>query len=131
MLDQGVVYKLTGAKAWVEMSQAEKCRGCAACQLLAPGRWGIEAENLIDAQAGDRVEVEVTAEAGRLIPLVVFGVPSLGFFVGLLLGNIFSESAGIIFAVVLLGTSFLLVRQFDRWAARQTRFTSRLTRKIA
>jgi sigma-E factor negative regulatory protein RseC len=103
-----------------------KCRGCAACQLLAPGRHGLTADNPIGAKIGDKVEVEVAQETNRLIPLVVFGLPIVFFLVGLVIGNIFSETWSIIFAATFLLASFSVVRRFDRYAAKQARFQSRI-----
>jgi positive regulator of sigma E activity len=126
VLDRGVVYQLDGDQALVEMFPEAKCTGCAACQLLAPGRHGLAAANLIGAKVGDKVEVEITQETNRLIPLVVFGLP-IGFFVaGLAVGSIFSETWGIILALAALLVSFGLVRWFDRYAAGQARFQSRI-----
>jgi len=126
VLDRGVVYRLDGDRALIEMFPEAKCRGCAACQLLAPGRHGLTAANPLGAKVGDQVEVEITAEANRLIPLIVFGLPIGCFVLGLAAGSLFSELWSIILALLFLGASFYLVRRFDRFAATQARFQSRI-----
>ena len=126
MLERGVVYQLAGDQALIEMFPAAKCRGCAACQLLAPGRHGLTAANPIGAKVGDKVEVEITQEANRLVPLVVFGLPIIFFIVGLAVGSFISEAWSIILALLALGAGFGLVRWFDRYAAGQSRFLSRI-----
>ena len=126
MLDRGLVYRVEGDQALVEMFPEAKCRGCAACHLLAPGRHGLTAANPLGAKVGDQVEVEITAEANRLIPLVVFGLPIVCFLLGLAVGSLFSELWSIVLALFLLGASFGLVRRFDRFAAGQAGFQSRI-----
>ncbi|MCU0641910.1 MAG: SoxR reducing system RseC family protein [Candidatus Margulisbacteria bacterium] len=108
------------------MVKEGKCGGCSACQLLAPGRHGLTAQNPLGAKVGDQVEVEITAEANRLIPLVVFGVPTLAFIAGLIVGSRFSELLSVVLALGFLGLSFGLVRWFDRYAACRASFQSRI-----
>jgi positive regulator of sigma E activity len=58
--------------------------------------------------------------------LVVFGLPVVFFLVGLAVGSVFSETWSVIFAAVFLLASFGVVRRFDRYAAGQARFQSRI-----
>jgi positive regulator of sigma E activity len=126
VLDRGVVYQLSGGQARVEMFPEAKCIGCAACQLLAPGRHGVTAANPVGAKVGDQVEVEITPETNRLIPLVVFGLPIVCFMAGLAVGSVISEVWSIVLASLFLGASFGAVRWFDNYTAKQARFQSRI-----
>lgn len=128
MLDHGRVIKIKGNLAEVEFAASSACAGCGACHAGSGGKMTVEAENTVGAGLGDGVEVEVCEAIAALFPLIGFGIPLGFFFLGLVLGSLVSENAGIIAGAVFLGIGFLVVRIADRYVSRQKKFKSRIVR---
>jgi len=87
-IDQGVVTRLENGRAFVSIDEQSACKHCGAKILCAPGQSGergLMAKNTVDAKVGDYVTV---AESGQLllkISAMQFGLPLLGFLVGIFL----------------------------------------------
>lgn len=130
MLDQGRVIKVERGLAWVEFMSSSECARCGACHMAASGKMLNEAENPIGAKVGDMVEVEISPAVKTLFPFIAFGIPIIFLFLGLSLGSIISEKAGIILGILFLILGFLSVRIIDRFMARQKKFRNRIVRIV-
>jgi len=128
ILDRGVVFKIEGSQALVEVVPPSECRGCTACQVFSSGKKGLAAENAAGAGVGDRVQVEVSPAAGVAAPIIAFGIPILFFLIGVVSGSLLSELFSILFGVLFLAAGMLLVRLLDRSIAGQKIFKCRIVR---
>lgn len=130
MLDQGRVFKVEKNIAWVEFAASSACASCGSCHRVSSGKMVTKAQNDLEAKVGDLVEVEISQAVATLFPLIVFGIPILFLFLGLVIGSFISEMAGIVLGVVFLILGFLSVRLIDRYVAKQKKFQSRIVRII-
>lgn len=130
MLDQGRVSRIENDLAWVEFAPSSQCSKCGACSQAASGKMVLEAENLVKANVGDRVVVEISEAAQTLFPLFLFGTPLLFLFLGLLLGSLISEITGIVLGIIFLVCGFLSLKLVERYVTKARRFKNRIVRKL-
>jgi len=87
-IDQGVVTRLENGRAFVSIDEQSACKHCGAKILCAPGQGGergLMAKNDVDAQVGDYVTVSESGQLLLKISAMQFGLPLLGFLVGIFL----------------------------------------------
>ena len=130
MLDQGRVVKSVTKTAWVSFASSANCAKCGACAQSESGTMINEADNQIGAKIGNLVEVEISPLVSTLFPLIVFGVPILFFFLGLGLGSLISELAGIMIGLILLLLGFVVVKMFELHVAGNKKYKSRIVRVL-
>ncbi len=117
----GVVVAVDGLIAKVKTSRHNNCENCGAC----PGNSAIvlDAQNPVGAKAGQRVEIEIR-EAGMLkAAFVVFLLPLMAVFAGVMAAGYVAEHLGYsVFGLQLTGGLLALalalayVKYFDRSA---------------
>jgi sigma-E factor negative regulatory protein RseC len=130
MRDQGIVFKVDNNLAWIEFSSSAACAQCGICRPGASGKMAVEAENLLGAKVGEKVEVEISPVITTLFPLIAFGVPVILFFIGLALGSLISESGGIILGLLSLVLGFVIVKAIDKYVAGRKKFIVRIIRIV-
>ena len=85
MAEKGKVIELNGEFATVSMTRKEACAKCRACIAgMTEKEMIIEAENECYANIGDWVDVEVSPDGFISALFVVYGLPLIGFLVGLI-----------------------------------------------
>jgi sigma-E factor negative regulatory protein RseC len=131
MLDQGKVIETKENLAQVEFASASACAECGACHKASSGRMVTEARNEIWARVGDRVEVEVSPAVFTLFPFVAYIVPLLFFFLGIVLGSLFSATMGLIWGFVLLAVGFVVARWLGQYISGQNHFICRIVRVLS
>lgn len=117
----GVVVAVDGLIAKVKTSRHNNCENCGAC----PGNSAIvlDAQNPVGARAGQRVEIEIR-EAGMLkAAFVVFLLPLIAVFAGVMAAGYVAEQLGysafglqLIGALLALALALAYVKYFDRSA---------------
>ncbi len=86
VIDRGRVIDLVGDQARVEIAAGEACAGCGARVLCSPGTNNsntLTAFNEIGAKMGDQVEVRERGNLLLKLSLLQYGLPLLGFVLGL------------------------------------------------
>ena len=123
----GRVIQVNGPMAQVEIAKSVECANCKACDMFDNGEKIIlEAQNGIDAQKGDMVNVEVAPRQVLASAVLVFLTPVLFLILGYWLGSAqlwFSsnpESSGIIGALTALLLSFGVIFVADRLFFKKT-----------
>lgn len=87
MAEKGKVVGFKGDLAIIEMKRLEACAKCRACVAGMEGKsMFIEAENACHAEVDDWVEVELTPQGFMTAVLVMYGIPFVGFMIGVALG---------------------------------------------
>lgn len=123
---EGIVVAVDDMTAKVKTSRHNDCESCGAC----PGNNAIvlEARNPLQAQPGQRVEIEVRSNDMLLAAFVVFLLPLASAFVGIWGGQYLAERLGYDITVMQVsggGSAFLLavayIRYFDRAARSEAR----------
>ena len=85
IVDQGIVRRLDGDQAFVSMLENPACDDCGAKIICAPdssGERGVMARNSSGAKVGQRVMVTESKELLLRISLMQYGLPLLGFLLG-------------------------------------------------
>lgn len=86
VIDRGRVIDLIGDKARVEIATGEACAACGARVLCSPGTNNsntLTAFNEVGAKMGDQVEVRERGNLLLKLSLLQYGLPLLGFVLGL------------------------------------------------
>lgn len=85
---KGLVTEESGNMIKVHIIRQEACGRCKACLSgYMEQDMDIDAKNLCDAEVGDWVELTLQENAFMNAVLISYGVPLIGFFVGLFLGH--------------------------------------------
>ncbi|MCI0514325.1 SoxR reducing system RseC family protein [candidate division KSB1 bacterium] len=123
----GKIIELNGVVARVQLVKSIHCAGCTACDMFSSeDRRELNARNLIQAQIGDLVEIEVPP--GRVIQssLLIFLMPVIGILVGYWIGakiasfwQLTAESGGILGALGFLVLTFGLLYVYDKRYLKQ------------
>ncbi|MBR4014946.1 MAG: SoxR reducing system RseC family protein [Anaerotignum sp.] len=84
---KGLVKETKGNLLTVHIVRREACGECRACLSgMMENDMDIEAKNLCDAEVGDWVELELQENAFFNAVMIMYGLPLVGFFAGVLLG---------------------------------------------
>ncbi len=90
-----------------------KCSGCGSCnKAMHPGSI-VKAENLVNAKVKDKVTVIVSKKFNLMEFIIMYILPSIMFFAGLILGSFFvpmgaPDFIGIVLAVMFLAAAIAL-----------------------
>lgn len=129
---KGLVTEIKGSHAIVKIHRKEACGECRACLTgMAEKDMDIEVKNLCDAEVGDWVELELQENAFFNAIMVMYGLPFVGFVVGLILGYygipmvfpaINEVFSGVVFAALGILIAYLWIRsQQERWESGKYR----------
>lgn len=110
----GEIIELRGEMARVKVVQHSACAGCHHKCGLAHEMKDIyvEARNTIHATTGDRVTLELHHSQVLMAAVLMYVVPLLFLFAGVLIGSNYfgSETYGLALGIVSLGGSFALIK---------------------
>lgn len=85
---RGLVTEESGSMIKVHIIRQEACGRCKACLSgYMEKDMDIDAKNLCDAEVGDWVELQLQENAFMHAVLISYGIPLIGFFVGMFLGH--------------------------------------------
>lgn len=117
--EQGLVIEVSDNVAKIKVGRHNDCKNCGAC----PGNDSIviTATNKIGAKPGQRVAFEVKESNFLMATFVVFVLPIIALFIGVLLGGVVSKYIGsnirisqIIGAIIMFVLSLIFVKSFDK-----------------
>lgn len=92
--DIGIVRKITGDKAFVEVERTSACAQCGlreAEELATGGKVVFEAFNMINATVGDRVRVQLQTGTYIKASIYIYGIPVLLLIIGAIFGAYLAE----------------------------------------
>ncbi|NPV53329.1 MAG: SoxR reducing system RseC family protein [Firmicutes bacterium] len=137
MEEVGKVVVVKGDAATVEIARSAMCSKCKMCNL-GSGTARIDADNLVDAEVGDLVSVEIDTRNVMAAAFVVYMVPLAFMLVGFLLGPVVSRWLGLAWAsqavtaatgIVFLVLSYAVVYFYDK-KANPGKFRAKITRLL-
>lgn len=127
MLQTGIVKKVSGSAAEIEITRSSACgENCASCGLC-PGRTAsVEASNIIGAKIGDMVVIDMADKKVLGAAFLVYIVPVIILIMGYFAGEtIFgSETSGIITGFLLMAITFAAMIFTDK--KRKSKYTPRI-----
>ena len=88
--ETGVVKNLEGEYAIITLQESDACEHCHAQVICKPSQGDqrqVKLKNNIQAQIGDQVLLESSDKEHIKLTFMQYGIPLLGFFLGLLLSN--------------------------------------------
>ena len=113
MIEQGEVVELVGEKeAKVKVDRRSQCMGCphkGLCDPFGSNFMVIRAKNYINAKIGDKVEVQFSTEKRTKAILVLYIIPLILFFLGVVIGNFIDPFKNKDLSSSILGIVFLLI----------------------
>lgn len=92
--DIGIVRKITGDKAFVEVERSSACAQCGlqeAEELATGGKVVFEAFNIAGSNVGDRVRVQVQTGTYIKASAYIYGIPVLLLIIGAIFGAYLAE----------------------------------------
>lgn len=119
--EQGLVIEVIDDMARVKVGRHNDCKNCGAC----PGNNNIiiEADNKIGAKPGQRVSFEVREANVLGSAFIVFVLPLIALFAGVMLGEVIGKNLGfsiimfqVIGGAIALGLSIIAIKIFDKAA---------------
>lgn len=124
MKQYGTVVELTQGKATLQIPRSTACGDkCGSCSShCKQEKIEIDVKNRLNAVVGDRVEVESETKTILGAAFLVYIVPVVMLFVGMIVANMIANSMGILLnefvslliGVVFMAVSFLGIRLYDR-----------------
>lgn len=124
MKQYGTVVELTHGKATLQIPRSTACGDkCGSCSShCKQEKIEIDVKNRLNAVVGDRVEVESETKTILGAAFLVYIVPVVMLFVGMIVANMIANSMGILLnefvslliGVVFMAVSFLGIRLYDR-----------------
>jgi sigma-E factor negative regulatory protein RseC len=120
--EQGLVIEVTDSIAKIRVGRHSDCKNCGAC----PGSNSIivNAKNEIGAKPGQRVVIEVRETNVLGAAFIVFVLPLIALFIGVMLGGLVGKYTGVnihtlqvIGGVVAFLLSIVVVKIFDKSAS--------------
>lgn len=133
--EPGVVRRLDGDRAEVEITPSGSCAHCGAagvCNWTCERKKVVLAQNPLGARPGERVLIRRTPKLSARFALLVFGLPALLMVTGVVLGELLLNE---IWAVVLSGAGLVfaigIVRMLDRLHNRSGRVLPVIVQRLA
>ena len=132
MKEEGRVMEVEGKIAKVGIERKALCDSCRACNMSSDNVMIAEAENVVGAKAGERVEVEIDAPHYLKISFMLYIFPLIGLIFGYIIGEKItdSESAGICFGIGGLFLTFGLVYLYEKTLRKRGKLKSKISRVI-
>ncbi len=120
MTERGVVTKIKGNKATVSFDRKSACDECHMCAVTKDTmKVEIVVENTLNANVGDFVSIEMGERFVLTAATIVYIIPLVLVFAGIMIGRVLSDLASILFAVGGLVIGFVIAFVLDRCVIRK------------
>lgn len=111
-----IVEIVDSSTAKIMVFRHTSCQNCGACHLSEIPEVVVEAENKVNAQLGNIVEVNMETQNVLSAAFIMYVIPLFILVMGILIGNqIFTSEKGEVYSIflgfVLLAISYLIIRQ--------------------
>ena len=122
MREEGVVVGIKDGRLIVNIRRHPACGSCKACSMAEDKIMKIEFENTINAQKGDRVNLELDDFVILKGAILFYGAPLLGLILGIFIGGIFAkkidlampdEVVSALFGIMIMLITFIAVRKYN------------------
>jgi len=138
--EKGVVDRIVREKALVRVRQSSSCATCearSACRVENDKEMVVEVRNVLNARAGDYVEISMPARSLLKMGVLVYLFPVIALVIGAAAGNALAGNFGmeanlasILGAALALGTSFGFLKLIDRSARGKREYQPQMTRLL-
>ena len=140
MIEQGSVVKVEGRRARVLTQRSQACESCGSksiCHSLGGDQKTseVEAVNTANAKVGDIVSIELKSSSVLKSAFLVYLVPVVFLFIGIITGNKISvffnfnkDTVSIVSGLTLFIISFLLIKLASNRLAKKNDFIPEITK---
>ncbi len=114
--EEGIIIGIHNKTATVKVKSSYLCSHCKACLARDDGYMITEAENPIGAEIGDKVSLMINSNRLFGSSLLVFGLPLLSLFIGVITTNIIfgKQMLSLSIGLILFFLSFIPIKIYDR-----------------
>jgi len=119
--EEGIILETYGRIATIQIKSAGACSRCKAGCMERDGFMVAEAENPIGAKVGDTVSLGLDSKKALTASFVVFGLPLLALFIGVIATNFVTDRIGyqnqalsIIVGLIAFSLMFIPVKAYDK-----------------
>lgn len=130
MLELGKVTAVMDDKVQVQFPRTSACDKCKLCSNESGGNVSLTLKNDVNAKEGDIVAVEILGKAVTISYLIVFGIPILTLFLGMIIASAakLNELFSIIAAAASLLIGFAIVFFLDKTIAKSEKFAPKIVK---
>jgi sigma-E factor negative regulatory protein RseC len=138
--EKGVVDRVVREKALVRVVQSSACAACEArssCRVENDREMVVEVRNVLNARAGDYVEISMPTRSVIKMGVLVYLFPVIALVAGAAAGNGLAGNLGmeanlvsILGAAFALGSSFAVLKVIDRSARGKREYQPQMTRLL-
>jgi len=128
----GIVVNEMGEFSKVKLVRHTACGSCGACHLGDDQKdIHLIAKNAVDAHIGDMVEVSMPTNSVLTAAFIVYMIPLLAMFVGILVGQLTFPAAGkdvlsAVLGIVLMAITFVVIRLYDKRLLKSEKYTAHI-----
>ena len=123
MEEIGIIVEDKGNFAIVKIEKNDRagCKGCGLCRTGRDGGLYIESENLIGAETGEKVKVEIPGESIFIATVFIYGIPLAGFILGIVLASVIENVILKILCFIFIfgGSTFMGLNLGEKFGKRE------------
>lgn len=128
MEEEGMVIKVEGNLAQVEIERKSACGACGICSSVGKNTMIAKAKNNIGADIGDKVKLKIPPVSPLKAAFILFILPLFGLFLGYGIGTAITDSE--LIAICLGGGgvafTFFTIHVYSKKVSKKTSFESRI-----
>ena len=139
--ERGVINKISGRKATVEIQKSSACAACESrdsCDVHGGKPMEIQVENHLKAGEGDLVEISIPSGTFLILSLYVYFIPVAALMGGAYVGGTFlaprlgmgATACSIVLGFLAMGVTFILLRRFDKTPGANRKYRPKMTRIV-
>ncbi|MDH8677128.1 SoxR reducing system RseC family protein [Fusibacter bizertensis] len=126
----GIVVSQMGEYSRVKLVRHTACGNCGACQLGDDQKdIMLVAKNAVKAKDGDLVEVSMETGGVLSAAFIMYILPLVGLFIGLLVGQTFFKGSDVMTALlglVFMAAIYLVIKMNDKRFLRNEKYTAKI-----
>lgn len=132
MKEEGIIIDIKNEFAFVKMQKHAACVGCNACKKgNSNNELIVEAENLINANVGDVVEVDLEAPNLLKAATIVYMMPLISLLLGVFIGSKYGgDLMSALLGVLFMSITFLIIKLKDSAMKNSKKFTPVIVSKV-
>ena len=126
MQHTGLVISCQDDKALVRFVRSKACAHCGACISFGENEAQVELQNILHAQPGDVVEIELKPRAFLKASFLAYIVPLCALLAGIVLGSLISDLAAVLLGLGGAALTYLALKLLEPRFSHMTELRPRM-----
>lgn len=130
----GIIVSQMGEYSKVKLVRHTACGSCGACQLGDEQKdILLVAKNTVNAKNGDLVEVSMATNSVLSAAFIMYVIPLVGLFVGLLTGQVLFAGNDVLTALMglaVMALAFLIIKLNDKRFLKNEKYTAQVLKVL-